>query len=531
VRPWGQSTPREDLPPREVYFLHLSHFKKAIRRGSLRLLLPAALACAGCVRPAAAPRLTVVQGSDITTLDPNSAFEVVNDIVAMNIFDPLLRLDRHMNLQPALALRWENPSDRVWRIALRPGVRFHDGEPLSADDVVFSVRRVLAHPDSEIYPFLSAIRRIDARGTAVVEIETAEPTPLLTRLSVVYILPRRRLEREGEAKFFRAPVGTGPYRFVRWLPGDRVDVRAFSDYWGGAPSIPEASFRTVEKASARWSLAASARPTILLEGPREGWEEHRNDARFRLIARPSLTVSYLGANVSPRAGNPFSDLRVRQALRSAIDVPELLRRGMDRHGFPATQLVPPDVIGYNSSLPMPRPDAAEARLLLASAGHPNGIDVTLDTQGEGPTPLVRELVGQLAKASIRVTPRFWKKEEFFERIDRGLSDLHLSGWVCTSGESAELFESSLHTRSRGGLGRDNGTGYSNAVLDRLIERLGSTIDPSARVELEKRAMEIAVADLPLVPLYVQEDRYALTRDVEWEPRADGEIWLPEVRLR
>ncbi|HWC66236.1 MAG TPA: ABC transporter substrate-binding protein, partial [Thermoanaerobaculia bacterium] len=253
---------------------------------------------------------------------------------------------------------------------------------------------------------------------------------------------------------------------------------------------------------------------------------------LRLIARPSLTVSYLGVNVAPRPDNVLADHRVREAIRLAIDLRELLAKGVSNHGFPATQFVPPDVIGYNPAIPLPPHDLARARALLAEAGHPNGVDLVLDTQNESATPLVRNLVEQLAAAGIRVTPKYWPKEPFFDRIDKGLSDLHLTGWVCTSGESAELFESSLHTRgAAGGLGRDNGTGYSNPELDRLVEQLVATIDPGARVDLEKRAMAVAVADLPYIPLYVQEDRYVLTRDVVWEPRADGEIWLPEVRLR
>lgn len=516
-----------------LYSAHLSRPMKSTFRWTARVLAPAVLLCAaGCVRRADSPVLAVVQSSDITTLDPNRTFEVVNDIVAMNVFDPLLRFDQHMTLQPSLAVRWENPNDRTWRFHLRPGVRFHDGAPLTSEDVVFTFRRVLAHPESEIYPFLSGIRRIDAPDPETVEIETDQPTPLLTRLSFVYILPGKRLTREGDAEFFRHPVGTGPYRFVRWVPGDRVEVSAWSRYWGGSPAVPTAAFRSVEKPEARWQLVSREHPTVLLEGPRQGWEAHRGDPRLRLIARPSLTVSYLGVNVSPRPGNPLADRRVREAIQLAVDLKTLLREGASNHGFPASQYVPPDVVGYNPAIPLPPYDPARARDLLARAGYPAGIDLVLDTQAETATPLVQNLVRQLAVAGIRVAPKFWPKEAFFDRIDRGLSDFHLTGWVCTSGESAELFESSLHTRGpAGGLGRDNGTGYSNPELDRLIEQLVATIDPGARVDIEKRAMAIAVADIPYVPLYVQEDRYVLTPDVVWEPRADGEIWLPEVRLR
>jgi peptide/nickel transport system substrate-binding protein len=237
-------------------------------------------------------------------------------------------------------------------------------------------------------------------------------------------------------------------------------------------------------------------------------------------------------NVTPGAANPLADLRVRQAIRLAIDLKELLRRGAAGHGFPASQYVPPDVVGYNPELPLPEYDPARARRLLADAGHPDGIDLPIDVQAPIETALVREIVDELGRASIRAAPRYLPKEQFLRRIEDGTSAAHLAGWVCTSGESAELFESSLHTRvAAGGLGRDNGTGYSNPELDRVVDQLVGTIDPGARVELEKRAMAIAVADLPYIPLYVQEDRYVLTPEVAWEPRADGEIFLPDVRLR
>jgi peptide/nickel transport system substrate-binding protein len=505
------------------------HSRRNLRIAGAMLL---ALASA-CARRGDSPPLSVVQTNDITTLDPNREFEVVNDIVAMNIFDPMLRFDRHMTLQPSLAVSWENPNDRTWRLHLRSGVRFHDGTPLSADDVVFTIRRVLAHPESELYPFFAGVvRRVEAREPGTVEIETEQPTPLLARLAFVYILPRKLLEKEGDAVFFRHPVGTGPYRFVRWNPGDRVDLARFDDYWNGQPAMASVAFRTVATAEARWAFAGREPRVILLEGPRRGWEEHRGNRRLTLIARPSLSVSYLGINVAPQAGNPLADLRVRQAIRLGIDQKKLLSLGAANHGFPASQYVPPDVIGYNPALPLPPHDPGEARRLIAAAGHPGGIALDLDLQSPVEPTFIRELVAELGEASIRVTPRYWPKDEFLRRIDRGLTNFHLAGWVCTSGESAELFEASLHTRTaRAGLGRDNGTGYSNPELDRLIEQLVATIDPAARVDLEKKAMAVALADLPYVPLYVQEDRYVLTADVAWEPRADGEIWLPEVRPR
>lgn len=497
------------------------------------LVLGAVCGLASCRRiPAPPATLTVVQSSDILSLDPNEKFEVVTDTVAMNLFDSLLRYDAHMTLQPSLAKRWETPNDRTWHIHLRPGVRFHDGTLLTPDDVVYTLRRVLQRPDSELYTFLAGIDEVRVFDRDTVEIITRQPTTLLTRLSFIYILPGKRLEREGEKEFFLHPVGTGPYRFVSRRPGDSVELEAFPDYWDGKPTIPRVVFRAVPRPEDQWRVATTSRPTLLLSAPRKGWAQHLKDPNLRLIERPSLTVSYIGLNVTPRPGNPLADLRVRQAIRIALDLKELVRRGAATHGFPASQFVPPDVIGYNPALTVASPDLAGARRLLAEAGYPSGLDLVLDTETGGRSPMVGEVLRQLAGVGIRVTPRAWTKEVFFDRIDRGLSDLHVSGWVCSSGESSELFETCFHSReARSGLGRSNGIGYSNPEIDRLTEQIMSTIDPAARVELEKRAMEIVVHDLPWIPLYVQEDRYAFTPEVSWEPRADGEVLLPEVHLR
>ncbi len=485
-----------------------------------------------CRRGSESATLAIIQSSDVLSLDPNDKFEVVTDTVAMNLFDPLVRYDAHMNLEPCLAERWETPTERSWRIHLRAGVRFHDGSPLTADDVVFTLRRALHRPDAETYPFLAGITDVRALDPNTVEIATKEPTPLLSRLSFIYVLPRHLLERQGEKEFFLHPVGTGPYRFVSRIPGDRIELEAFPGYWHGRPAVPRAVFRAVPRADDQWKVATGSHPTVLLSAPRKGWAEHLKDERLRLIERPSLTVIYLGMNVAPRPGNPLADIRVRRALRMALDLRELVSRGTRNHGFPASQFVPPDVIGYNPSLTVPNPDPAEAKRLLAEAGYPNGLDLVIDDEVGPPSPTLTEVSRQLAAIGVRLTPRYWPKEAFFDRIDKGESPLNITGWVCSSGESSELFETTFHTRVAGGtLGRSNGLGYSNPEIDRLTAQILTTIDPAARVELEKQAMAEVVNDLPWIPLYIPEDRYALTPDVRWEPRADGEIHLPEVRLQ
>ena len=487
------------------------------------LVLSASAACRETTR---GRELHVVWSSDVQTLDPNEKFEVVADTIAMNVFEPLVRYDRQMTFTPALATSWEIREGSVWRFRLRDGVQFQDGTTLTAEDVAFSIKRIQARPDLDIHRYVSAITEVRIADPLTVDIVSDRPAGLLSVLSFVYVLPRRSVERAGEETFFKAPSGTGPYRITEWRKGESLRLEAYEDYWGGPPKVPAVVFRVVANSNAMWSEARRLAPAILLSPPRATWAAHREDRDFHLAERPGLAVHFLGMRVLGGPENPLSDVRVRRALRTAIDYGKLVSALPGEGTFPASQFVPPAIVGFNPNLSVPAFVPGEARRLLEEAGFRQKEPFRFLTSTGG-GPLDRELIEALKKAGVAVREEPVSPEEFERRFAACETDLFVSGWICSTGDSGELFEGNFYRK--GPLG--NRCGYGSAELDAAVEEIGRTLDPSIRRDLLQKAMKGLVDDLPWIPLVVSYDRHALTPGVEWDPRADGQLDLRDVRLK
>ena len=491
--------------------------------GLISLVLSASAACRERSR---GRELHVVWSSDVQTLDPNGKFEVVADTVAMNVFEPLVRYDRQMTFTPCLATAWELREGSVWRFRLRDGVLFQGGTTLTAEDVAFSIRRLKARPDLDIHRYVSAITEVRVVDPLTVDIVSDRPAGLLSVLSFVYILPRRSVEPAGEEAFFRAPSGTGPYRIAEWRKGKSLRLEAHEDYWGGPPKVSTVVFRVVTNDDAMWSEARRLAPAIVFSPPRATWVAHRTDRDFHLVERPGLAVHFLGMRVAGGPENPLSDVRVRRALRAAIDYGKLVSALPGEGAFPASQFVPPAIVGFNPDLSVPAFVSGEARRLLKEAGFRQKEPFRLLT-APGGGPLDRELIEAFREAGIAVIAEPASPEEFERRFVACEADLFVSGWICSTGDSGELFEGNFYTKGPVG----NRCGYGSAEMDAAVDEIGRTLDPARRRDLLQKAMKGLVDDLPWIPLIVSYDRHAMTPGVEWETRADGQLDLRDVRLK
>jgi peptide/nickel transport system substrate-binding protein len=483
-------------------------------------------ATAACRERSLDRALHVIWDADIQTLDPNEKFEVVADTVAMNVFEPLVRYDRQMAFTPCLATGWELREGSVWRFRLRDGVLFQGGTTLTAEDVAFSIKRLKARPDLDIHRYVSAITEVRVVDPLTVDIVSDRPAGLLSVLSFVYVLPRRSVEPAGEETFFRAPSGTGPYRIAEWHKGKSLRLEAHEDYWGGPPEVPAVVFHVVTNNDAMWSEARRLAPAIVFSPARATWAAHRTDRGFHLIERPGLAVHFLGMRVDGGPENPLSDVRVRRALRAAIDYGKLVSALPGEGAFPASQFVPPAIVGFNPDLSVPAFVPGEARRLLKEAGFRQKEPFRLlTTPEEG--PLDRELIDAFNKAGVAVIAEPASPEEYERRSVACEADLFVSGWICSTGDSGELFEGNFYRKGPVG----NRCGYGSAEMDASVEEIGRTLDPALRRDLLQQTMRRLVDDLPWIPLIVSYDRHAMTPGVEWETRADGQLDLRDVRLK
>ncbi|HVT59704.1 MAG TPA: ABC transporter substrate-binding protein [Thermoanaerobaculia bacterium] len=477
--------------------------------------------CAACSHGpgAGAAPLRIVLHSGPQGLDPHLHDEAATHWVLDNIYDGLSAFDEEMHLHPALAAGWDNPDDLTWRFQLRPGVLFHDGRPLAAEDVVFSLQRARSHPQSKMSGYLVEVAAVRALDPRTVEVQTRRPYPiLLNKLTFIAIVPHDAPPR------IASPLGTGPYRFVSYAPGRGLELAAFERGWRRRPAEPRVSFGFESNAARRVECLISGQADLVAELPSQDADRVVAAAGCDVRATGGLAVSYL----QPRLDTPpLSDLRVRRAISMAVDREALVGALLQGRGSAAGQMVAPKVFGYAPEIRPPRRDLAAARRLLAEAGHPGGLDLTVEYRAG---LSIEALRGQLAEAGIRLRlePRPWS--ELYPRLLAGKVSFYYGTWLCSSGDASDLFDNKIHSRDLArGYGDSNSNGYGNPALDRLIESSGATLSMNERRRILESAMHVLDADLPLIPLVVPYNLFGVRQRLEWAPRLDYRIHAADMR--
>ncbi len=454
---------------------------------------------------------------ELVTLNPFAHDDAVTRAVLGAVYEPLVRIGPMLEVEPCLAERWETMDDFTWRFRLRQGVLFHDGTPVTAADVVRSLRYAVSAADSAVATYVTAVQEIrevpEEPGT--VEVRTRSPAPLLlTRLSLVPVVPRGVLSDPGR------PVGTGPYVWVEGSLAGPVRLRAWDRYWGPRPLadrmvvelVPGEQNLADRVLHGDLDVAAEISARALPEGvPGPGW---------RLVPYPPLATTILGCNVRKP---PLDDPRVREAIDLAIDRRGLAGSAEPEKVEPAYGLVPQGVVGSVPLERMPQSDPVRARELLAEAGYPDGVDVELSHAGVW-APTLAFLEAGLGRAGIRLHVRLDPYDEFYRRILQGDCSLYVFGWTFPFGDASDLLDGLVHTRDpERRLGLQNGSGYSDPRVDRLIERAGEETNAALRQDAIRQVLARLAADRPYIPLYHRVRMAAARKGLVLKPF--GGAWL------
>lgn len=489
--------------------------------------LAAGAAAPRLVRPAnaQAPRdtITIAQAADAQTLDPARHTHFPSANILFHVFDGLVSIDSDGRFRPALAESWSNPSPTIWQFRLRRGVRFHNGEEFNAEAVKFSLDRA-RNPELRS-PMLARVRHIvsvDVVDSHTVNLVTAAPFPTML-FSVMeasfssLIMPPRYTRDTAPEVLARAPVGTGPYRFVEWRRDDRVVLEANPDYWGGAPRIRRVIWRPISETRTRIAELRSGGVDIAGDIPPEEIPG-LNRAPTKVVDVASEALYFFGFETLRTS--PLQDRRVRQAMHYAIDVDAIQRTIMGGYGQRIAVTLPRTAFGYPQDM-QPYPyDPARARALLAEAGHPNGFTIPL-TARQGRYLKDREVMeacfGFLARVGVRVEARYLEQSVWAQVSERrGREGLIFGGW---SGMDADLvWHPLLYTGQFQSY-------YSNPQLDALLDRGRSTVDQAERLRVYRQAAEIIKDDAPLLALFQPPLIYGLNARLDWRPRADTMIDL------
>lgn len=477
-----------------------------------------------------------------TSLDPHFASLITNIAFARHVFQPLMEQDAKQDLRPAIALSVRAVDELTWEVKLDPAARFHDGAPVTAEDIAFTIGRAGDVPNSPS-SFRYATRPIagvDTVDATTIRIRTTQPTPLLPNfLALVMIVSKKHGEGASTADYNagRAMIGTGPFRHVSWQPGSPVVMERNPAFAGAAPAFQRVEFRPIANAGARVAALQAGDVDLIEIVPPDHFARFKAEAaRFATAESPSNRLIFLTLDSdredSPfirgrdgaRIANPLRDPRVRRALSLAINRDAIVSRIMQGQALAAGDLGPPGYFGTSPDL-RPTPfDLDQAKRLLAEAGFPNGFAVQINGPNDRYTndeQVVQAIAQMWTRLGLATTVETKTRSMWLSEAAQLRYSVNLAGFS-PNPELLGMLETQIHSwNTTLGLGTANRGRFSNAEIDAIIQRARTTIDDDQRRALTQQATRMALVDhTALIPLYFPVNTWAMRRGFTYEARTD-----------
>ena len=509
-----------------------------------RRLLTFAIALSLVAGPAgAAPqgKVVIAQGVDPTTLDTMNQQETPASVVAAHLFDTLVERDPNLKAVPALAA--EIPrlvSPQVWEVKLRRGVKFHNGEEFDAESVKFSLERVKL-PTMRASSNFRPIDRVEIVDPYTVRVHTSKPWPTFTtvmgfRQASMY--PPKAYAGKDSAFISKNPIGTGPYKLVRWSKDEEIVLEANEQYWRGAPRIKTVVFRPIPDDAVRVAALQNGEVDVAVNIPPHLANIIAGHPRVFLTTAPSIRTLQLmfvthEFDAQHKLVGPYkgvtADKRVRQAITSAIDADEIIKSVLDGKAIRLATMLTPLHFGYDAALKPVKQDVAKAKKLLAEAGYAGGLELTLNSpQGRyvRDKEVAEAVSGQLTKAGIKTTLR---THEFVSYLNNMVyvhkaGPVWLIGWGTPTIDAETVYGPLFRTGSNLG-------NYSNPDFDGMVDQAQSMMDEKQRLALYQKINKLWIEDAAAVPLYQQMDLYGANKRLNWKARSDEAIKAYDMSIK
>jgi peptide/nickel transport system substrate-binding protein len=462
-------------------------------------------------------RVTVALAADILSLDPMNDTTINGLNVQLNVFDTLTSIAADASVIPRIALRLEaSPDATVWTVTIRSGVKFHNGDLLTVDDVLWTYQSVLGNPKSSQRPYLSRVRTMEKIGSDQIRFTlNAAFVPFDRQLSLIAILPEKAYRAAG-ADFALKPVGSGPFKVVRWIKDTRIELIANPDYWDGTPKLDEVVFVPIPAEAARASALTSGQVDIVPILPPSMLTQVARDGSIHVEPVESNRAAFLGFNHTHPA---LANLKVRQAIDCAIDRGKITQALLRGYGKPIGQVGAPVIFGYDPAIAATTYDPAKAKAMVAESGY-KGEKIVLDY----PTnrlafgdQVAQAIGGYLQAAGLNIELRGAEFASFFPNwLGNKFSGIFLYG-IGISVMDADLL---VGFQYESGLSH----GYWNSPeVDDLIRRQRAAADPAERKALLSKIWTISKESVVYAPLYVEIQAYGIRKGITFKPRADERL--------
>ncbi len=518
---------------------------------TLKPLLAILALAAALATPAHAQTLRWAAQNDILTLDPHSQNHATTNAIMSHAYEGLTRYSATYQVEPALATKWTYLSPTQVRFELRKGVKYHDGTPFTADDVIFSFGRI-KQPQGTMQIYVTGISDIKKIDDHTVDFILSAPNPILLRNIIDFrIMSKAWAEKNRSANVqdykakeenyaSRNVMGTGPYKITGWTPEQRITMTINNDWWDKhTGNVKEVIYTPIKSDPTRVAALLSGDVDMLTDLPTQDVARLRADAKLKIVDGPEVRTIYFAPDIgSPelkysnvKGKNPFADKRVRQAMSMAIDREAIKRNIMRGLSIPAGVMVAPGVNGNTPDVDTPtKVNVDAAKKLMADAGYPDGFEVRLNCPNNryvNDEEICQAVVSMWARIGIKAQLAAENMATFIQKVQNFDSSLYLLGWGVATYDAQYTLQSLVRTRSGGPDGNFNFSKISDKEVDRLVDAMKTETDVAKRNALIHDALVRTRDEVLLIPLHHQMRPWAMKAGVTTVHRSDDR---PEARF-
>jgi peptide/nickel transport system substrate-binding protein len=506
-----------------------------------RILFASLLAATFAVQAA---NLRWAAQNDVLTLDPHSQNHATTNSLLQHTYEGLTRYTKDYKIEPALATSWKQMSDTHWRFTLRKGVKFQDGSPFTADDVVFSFGRI-QQKQGTMQIYVTGVKDVVKVDEHTVDFMLNGPVPILLRNIVDFrIMSKAWAEKtrsqnvqdyakKEETFASRNTMGTGPYIIKGWSPDKEITLTHNKGWWGKLDgNATEVVYNPIKSDATRVSALLSGDVDLVTDLPVQDVERLRKEQKVKVLDGHEVRTIFIGmdqhrdelAYSSVKGKNPFKDVRVRKALNMAVDREAIKRVVMRGLSIPAGIMIAPGVHGHAKEIDVVmKYDPAGAKKLLAEAGYPDGFEFTLDCPNNryvNDEKICQALVGMWAKAGIRAKLNAMPFANFIPKILNFDTSAYMLGWGVATFDGLYTLQSLVRTKTTGADGSFNLGRINDTKLDNTIDAIKIATDTKARDALLREGLLKTRDEHYYIPLHHQLRPWAMKRNVSIVHSAD-----------
>ncbi len=501
--------------------------------------------------PVQAQTLRWAAQNDILTMDPHSQNHATTNAILMHAYEGLTRYGAKYDIEPALATKWTFISPTQVRFELRKGVKFQDGSPFSADDVIFSFNRI-KQPQGTMQIYVTGITEIKKIDEHTIDVMLSGPNPILLRNIIDFRIMNKawsEKNRTANVQDYKAKeenfasrnaMGTGSYKITGWTPEQRITMTVNTAWWDKHPgNVKEVVYTPIKSDPTRVAALLSGDVDLLTDLPTQDVARLRADPKLKIVDGPEVRTIFFAPDIgsaelkysSVKGKNPFADKRVRQAMSMAIDRAAIQRNLMRGLSIPAGILVAPGVNGNTPEIDVPtKVDSDAAKKLLGEAGYPDGFEFRMNCPNNryvNDEEICQAVVAMWARIGIKTQLIAENMATYSQKFQNFDTSLYMLGWGVATYDAQYTLQSIVRTRTGGADGNFNFSKVSDAQVDKLIDAMKTEIDVAKRNALIKDALVRVRDEVLVIPIHHQMRPWAMKAGVSTVHRSDDR---PEARF-